>query len=359
MKYVKQSLIEAPCEDEWDPPGSRLCSGGGGQKSGGDSTTTIQKSDPWAGQQPYLETGYQWAKQAAQQTPTTPYSGQLIAPVTGQQQSLNQAQLGLGGQIGAQGQPLVQAGNQALGALGSRIGPAPVTSDISQNPYATNAIQAAINPVMRSFREQVLPGIGSEAVRSGAWGGTDHLRAQILAGERATQQAQDAASRLALPLYQSERGIETDLQKSADALNMAMAAKELQLAPTLTQQGQQTQLQGLGLQQQAAGQERAWNQEGLDEQMARYQMAMEAPWNAVNPYMRLIAGFDPGGVTTTTAPAASRGSVAQGALGGALAGGLGGYGAASMLGLPLTMAGGGLPLLIGGGLLGGLAGGFF
>lgn len=332
--------------------GFGICSGGGGQESGG-TTTTVQKSDPWSGQQPYLEKGYQMAETAANATPTTPYTGQLLAPVTNTQRNLNNQQYAVGNTVSASGTPLINAGNAALGNLGTRLGPVAQTSNIAENPYAQSAINAAINPVMRQFNEQIRPQIGSEAVRSGAWGGTDHLRAQMLAGERATQQAQEAAARIAVPLYQGERQIETDLQKQTDALNMSMAARELQMAPSLSQQGLQSVLQGLGLQQQSAGTERSWAQEDLDRQMAEYQMKLEAPWAAVNPYMRLIAGFDPGGTSTITAPAAARGSVAQGAMGGALAGGLGGYGLASSVTAlnPYTW-----PLAIGGGLLGGLMG---
>lgn len=342
----------SPLIDELES-GFGLCSGGGGDNGGG-TQTTVQKSDPWSGQQPYLETGYKWAQAAAEKTPTTPYQGQLLIPATGQQRALNNQQYSLGGQISQTGQPLMDAGQATLSNIGTRVAGPANTSDISQNPYALKAIDAAVNPVMREFREQILPQIGSSAVREGAWGGTDHLRAQVLAGERAQNQASEAAAKIALPLYTAERGFETDLQKQTDALNMSMAARELQMSPQLTSQGLNQIQQGLGLQQQSAGQERNWAQETLDEEMARYQMALEAPWAAVNPYMRLIAGFDPGGTSTITAPAASRGSVAQGALGGGLAGGLGGYGAASMLGL----AGGPWmwPMILGGGLLGGLSG---
>jgi hypothetical protein len=328
-----------------------LCSnGGGGDDSSSNTTQTIQKSDPWEGQKGPLQQGYRWAEQAALATPTTVYQGNLLAPVTDAQRGLNTQQAAVGANIAGSAQPLLTAGTAALGNMGNRLGPAPNTSNIQQNPQAMSAIQASIDPVMRGFREQVLPNIGSEAVRSGAWGGTDHLKAQTFAGERATQQATEAASKLALPLYAQERQNQTDLQKQIDALNMSMSARELQMAPQLTQQGNQQALEGLGLQQSAAGQERNWAQELLDVEMAKYQMGVEAPWAAVNPYMRLIQGFDPGGTGTTTAPAAARGSVAQGALGGAIAGGLGGYGVSQLAG------GGAWPLTIGGGLLGGLAG---
>jgi hypothetical protein len=238
--------------------------------------------------------------------------------------------------------------------MGTRVGAPPVTSDIASNPYALSAINASISPVMRAFTEQIRPQIGSEAVRAGAWGGTDHLKAQMLAGERAQQQAYEAASRLALPLYAQERGIETDLTKQMNDLNMNMSAQEMAMAPGLTAQGLQQQQAGLGLQQQAAGQERNWAQEDVSEQQARYQMGVEAPWQAVNPYMRLVAGFDPGGTSTMTS-VAPQATSSQSMLGGALAGGLGGWGLSTML--PAAMNPGLWPLVLGGGLLGGLAGG--
>jgi hypothetical protein len=132
----------------------------------------------------------------------------------------------------------------------------------------------------------------------------------------------------------------------------SMKAQEMAMAPGLTAQGLQQQQAGLGLQQQAAGQERNWAQEDVSEQQARYQMGVEAPWQAVNPYMRLIAGFDPGGTSTMTSVAPSATS-SQSMLGGALAGGLGGAGlAGSIAALNPYM----WPLVLGGGLLGGLAG---
>lgn len=70
--------------------------------SGGGSNTTVQKSDPWAGQQPYLRTGFEGAKDLLGQSTVAPYSAET------------EQGLGMMTDRALQGSPLIGMGQQQI-----------------------------------------------------------------------------------------------------------------------------------------------------------------------------------------------------------------------------------------------------
>ena len=128
------------------------CSTGGGGSSGGgggtQTTNTVQKSDPWSGQQPYLTYGFEQAQNQFKSDQPQFYPGQTFAGPSAE----TQAALGMQGNRALMGNPLTgQSQGQLSNILGGGfLGP--------NNPY--------MNQVGQSVADQVIPQI--EAAYSGA-----------------------------------------------------------------------------------------------------------------------------------------------------------------------------------------------
>jgi hypothetical protein len=297
--------LEAVALDE-----RRFCSiGGGGSGGGGTNTQTVQKADPWEGQRPYLKEVYEAAKTASGATPTTAYSGPILAAPTSDQRLAVGRQGDLGRQFLNSNLGNASLQNALDSASGKFLAP-------SSNPTLLPAINAAVQPTLDRAQRYTLPQIGSDAWKSGAYGGTKH--ASHLANamtEAVTRPAAEVAGKIGYDNYTRERGIQLQApQQISAALNAELAPANL-----LQQSGQQTQL---------------WNQQDIDAAMQRYQMDVEAPWQAIRPYAAIVQGFNPGGVVTGSSTGtmnAPRPSPMSGALGGAVAGGLGAYGLGSMV----------------------------
>ena len=65
---------------------------------GGGNTTTVQKSDPWSGIQPYLKSGYEQLNTAAQNIPSF-YPGQTYANFDPAQTQAQNTALGYAGSL--------------------------------------------------------------------------------------------------------------------------------------------------------------------------------------------------------------------------------------------------------------------
>lgn len=172
----------------------------GGGKGGGKSTTqTIQKADPWKGQQPYLKDVMKQAQGWYQSGDNSmPWGQEAIAPldpntIAGQNSIVDAATNVLPMQI-ASG---IQANNWGLGG----------SLDVNNNPYIQQAVQGAINPVINSFRDQVLPGIRSGAGDAGQFGGSRQGIVEGLAMDRLGQTLTDTTSSMYSDAY--NRGLDT------------------------------------------------------------------------------------------------------------------------------------------------------
>jgi uncharacterized membrane protein YebE (DUF533 family) len=287
-------------------------SGGGG--GGGQSTNTVQKADPWAGQQPYLQGGegipgiFPEAANLYQNNPLQYYQGQTYAGLSPETEMSLQMQANRA----MAGSPVTNAAQSELTKTirGDYL-------DANNNPY----LQAGSDAVLA----KVLPQIDA---RFGASG-----RGQSgLAARAASQGATDALGGLALQNYNNER---------------TNQMRGMMFAPQMAQQDYADAAR-LG---EVGGVREDFSQQGINDAMQRFQFENMAPWQQLGLYNSMVQGNYGG--TTQSSQTMPRRSIGAGVLGGGLAGASAGalLGGANLGFSPMTGA-------IGGGLGGSLLGGF-
>ncbi len=205
--------------------------------------------------------------------------------------------------------------------------------DPRSNPFLGPNIEASLRPITQEFTNSVLPNFNSQAIQSGAFGGSsarDMAFNQLASGFG--QQLLDTGTGIAFENFQRER----QLQQNAGQL-LDQGALLNQLSPELLAQV------GLG--------QRELGQRSLDEALLQFQESINAPFRPLFPLASIIQGGDIGSAFSTTVPGPSAlSSGIVGALGGASAG----AGIGDLFGLEGAQLGGAGGL---GALLGGLGGG--
>jgi hypothetical protein len=299
-------------------------------KGGGGGTNTVQKADPWAGQQPYLTDLFSQAQQLYQQGPQQFYPGRTYAeasPTVYQAENLQRqaalAQAGLGMTS------IVPGFQESLMSPTQRF----------QDPMFQEALSANLRPIEEST-SRLLQQARRGATQAGQLGGTRQgiLESEVLK-DMLTKQS-DVASKMYGDLY----GDVLKTQAATLGMSPSIMSTFTQPASTLAQVG-------------AAETTRA--QQPITEAMRRFQFEQAAPGEALRQYAQ-IAGNNilPPTTTTSTSGPGGPGALAGG-LGGAglgyLASGIAGYTAPAT---GLFSAGGALgafnPYILGGALLGGL-----
>lgn len=225
------------------------------------TSTTIQKSDPWSGQQPYLTDVFGQA-QNQYATPLTVYSGEVPGVPKGQQYApfSPETQLGM---IGTEaealgGQVVPTATNYATDVLSGKY----LSAD---NPYFSNMVE--------NIRKTVTPAVESQFSGAGRYG--SGAMANALAST-----ITDKAGELAYQNYLNERG-------SMD--------KASYLAPQTAQLGylpsQQLMNVGASLEDQT--------QRAINQAMSNQQFSQMEPWQRLQLYNNMIQG-NYGGTSTST-----------------------------------------------------------
>ncbi len=278
-------------------------SGGGG--GGGQTTNTVQKADPWAGQQPFLSDIYGQAQSLYNTSPLQYFPGRTYADLAPE----TQASLGMQTQRAVMGSPLTSA---AQGQLTSTL----------RGDYL-NAGNPYMSQMMDSVAQQVRPRVDAQFAQSGRYGSGAHANA-------AASALANTAGQLAYQNYGDERQNQI---------------RGMLFAPQLAQQDyfDAAKLAEVG------GVREDLAQQGINEQMQRFQFENMAPWQQLAMYQNMVQG-NPGSVQTSTSTMPRR-SLGAGLLGGGVAGGALGYMLGDQLGL--TPMQGGLLGAAGGGLLGG------
>ena len=294
-------------------------------KGGGGGTNTVQKADPWAGQQPYLTDLFSQAQQLYQQGPQQFYPGRTYAeasPTVYQAENLQRqaalAQAGLGMNS------IVPGFQESLMSPTQRF----------QDPMFREALSANLRPIEEST-SRLLQQARRGATQAGQLGGTRQgiLESEVLK-DMLTKQS-DVASKMYGDLY----GDVLKTQAATLGMSPSIMSTFTQPASTLAQVG-------------AAETARA--QQPITEAMRRFQFEQAAPGEALRQYAQ-IAGNNilPPTTTTSTSGPGGPGALASG-LGGA---GLG-YGVAQMAGAGGLSTGGLMaganPYVLGGALLAGL-----
>lgn len=167
------------------------------------------------------------------------YAGDLLNQFRGNPQSLvagfNPLEtLGQASAIGAT-QPIVNQAQQAFGQA--------LQTDPTQNPFFQSALQSTLNPFIRNFQQQVLPGIRSQAIGVGQPGGSREGIAQGLASQGLLEQLGNIAAQM------GSQAFGQGLTARQGALGLAPQLGALSLLPSQT-------LMDIGQQQRGMEQQR-------------------------------------------------------------------------------------------------------
>lgn len=255
-----------------------------GKGGGGGSTTTVQKADPWSGQQPYLSDVFSESQNFYNAGALAPnyYEGNTVADQSQWTQQANQMQAdrALGGSASIDNAQTsidnivsggALAGNTGLNALNS------MTTAV--NPYSSALLGDAVG--------QATAQIDSGFAGAGRYGSGAHENARA-----------DAIGDLTSQFY-------------ANAYDQQMNAANA--AGSLYNQGVDQQITGAGVSQDLANQAYkdaealsqaganmdAFNQANIDAAIDRYNYTAQQPLTALSNYNQLIQGTY-GGTTTNT-----------------------------------------------------------
>lgn len=259
-------------------------------KGGGGSTNTVQKADPWAGQQPYLTDVYSQAQQLYGMGGPQVYQGRTYADPT-EKTALAEA-LQVGTALGPQAQLASDLAGAQQFALGGPM-------NLASNPYLAGATQAALRPVY-SQAQGLLQQARRGATQAGQLGGTRQaILEQGVIGDYMTK-AGDISSKMYNEAYKDS------LTQQARALYSAPQTLAAMSVPAQT-------LGQVGMAEQAR------EQLAIDEARARFEAEQQRPYQALQDYSGLVqANILPG--TRTTSLNAPDPTFGQRALGGAAAG---------------------------------------
>lgn len=122
--------------------------------------TTVQKSEPWEEQKPYLRDTFIRAEQIANK-PLQYYPGSTVVPFSGQSQDALAAME----QRARSGSGLMNAGRDTMTstARGDFLNP-------ESNPYLKSTYDAAARPMVENYRAAVAPGVDAGATAAGRYG---------------------------------------------------------------------------------------------------------------------------------------------------------------------------------------------
>tara|TARA_R100000951_G_scaffold58727_2_gene49409 strand:+ start:5035 stop:5937 length:903 start_codon:yes stop_codon:yes gene_type:complete len=265
-------------------------------KGGGGGTNTVQKADPWVGQQPYLTDIYGESQRLYDQGPMQFFPGQTYASPSNR---TIQAEEMIADQ--ALGSQQVMANQVALANQFGLMQP----QMLSENPYLAGATEAALRPVYGQA-QGLLQQARRGATGAGQLGGTRQaILEQGVIGDY-MQKAGDISSQMYSKAYQDS----IDAQQRA--ISLAPSVMQMGLAPAET-------YGKVGLAEQAR------QQQAIDDARARFEFGQQAPQQALRQYSDIALGnMLPG--SQTTSMSGGDPSFMQRAVGGSLLG-LGAYGA--------------------------------
>ena len=365
---------------------------------GGDGTTTVQQSDPWAGQQPYLQYGFanslhQLNSGGPQYYPNNtyvPFSNQTEqglgmlenraingSPVESAMQNYvtNTLQNPAGGGTqdylsGVMGQSPQYFGGQMSQIPQDAFNASASGQMLNANPYLDSMYDSAARRVTENFTDTVMPSINASFAASGGTGSGIQREMALDASDVLGQNLTDMANNLYGGNYARERAMQMNAANSLNAddlsrrgmnqgmaqfqgnlgLNAAQASNQLTgiqgdlqrgaaaLAPTAANFDYNNINNLMGVGQAVEGKAG----QALQDSINRFNYYQNAPENNLARYITAIQG-NYGGTTSTEQDVGS--NPLAGAAGGALTAGS----LASTLGAATMW-----PWMLGGGILGGL-----
>ena len=345
--------------------------GGGGQQS----TNTVEKADPWAGQQPFLKDVFQEAQDRYNSGDPNFFPGSTIEQFNPnelgyQQNVLDQFASGRGQalQQGAEGavnnlfssndifnatsglapygqESLVAASNQTDSQVGDMSNASPLmqqmlSGSVQQNPFIEQANNAMAADAVSNFQQQVMPALRASQIAYQPGGSSRGDIASGIAAGNVGRSITDFANTNRMNAFNSAQ------QQQMQAAQLLEQGRG-QRAGEALQQGSTAFGLGLGGQQQFAGQQnqalgaygtvsqtpydlagnindvgmtqRELGQQNLDEDINRFQFGQNVQDQKLSNYANLIQG----NYGSTTASSAERGGLglagSLGQLGGSVA----------------------------------------
>ena len=327
--------------------------------SGGGSTTTVQKADPWSGQQPYLKEIFGEAQRLYQSGSLAPsfYPGQTVAqesPWTQQARAMQAARaLGGSASVGKAQNAMdeivsgrTQAANSGLAVLDGMA--AAEAGSGNAGLAALNGMASGSDPYLRSLYADAAgeagASIDSGFSSAGRYGSGAHANARA-----------DALADLASDMYSHAYDQRLGAAQAASAAYndaLALKAQAAQQAGQLYDAGVSKQVLGAGMAQELANQtyvdaaalseagaaQDAYLQKLINAEIERWNYAQHAPITALNNYQHLVSG-NYGSTTTTSGQQAT---TSTGALGNMVTGAALGSSIGGMPGAIVGALGGGL-----------------
>lgn len=280
--------------------------GGGGSK-----TVEYQKTDPWAGQQPYLSKAFSEADQIynANKDKMPLYDGEFVAQPTQQSKDFTNAGLdraaggdrtaidqtygmsnalmgaGFGGQLGAMGQ-LFGAANANNTA--NNINAAGQYAD---NPYVSGMVDAATQDARRAFSEQQMPGIDRAAAAAGTRNSTRTDIAKGIAERGLAENIANTSAAMRGNLYQN--GLSLAQADNAQKLGAMQAAGNLAQGMSNAglggmQSGSEMSKNNAVVGQLYQGTQQAHDQAAIDNAMQKAEFEFNQPYANLQNYWNVV-----------------------------------------------------------------------
>lgn len=279
---------------------------GGGQSGGGGQTNTVQKSDPWSGQQPYLTQGYQQVQSAFTDPKNFPqfYPGSTVVPFSPETNLALQMQESRA----INGSPIQDAGtNQLTSTLSgdylSQVG------NLYDNPMQSLTNSNVIAPTLngdylyggpgfnaayQAAANKIIPQVDSQFNQAGRLhsGLADTAKTQALSDAFASQYGQERQNQLNAAQL-AQQGTQTFLNSVNNERDNQI--RSMLFAPQMAN----LDYQNIGALAQVGAQKEDQSQQNLADQIARWDYAQNQQQNMAAQYMNLIQG-NYGGTTSSS-----------------------------------------------------------
>ena len=255
--------------------------------SGGSKSTTT-RTEPWAEQKPYLETGFKRAEDLYSGGKMTPdyFTGSTTAGFSTPQLDAQEGALEYITGLRPQAQQMA-AEEAQLGLLSGDV-------DTARFDPVADAVRAS---AMSQLTGNVLPGIRQQITQYNPGGST---RGDIVQAQAISSAQEDITNKIATAQFEAYKNAQDRRMGALGRYPSIMGAP----------------LQQFGAMSEIGAQQRAMEQAGIDEAMQRYSYESQLPTIGLQNYLAGISG-DYGGTTTATGPGGPSPLVT------ALAGGLG------------------------------------
>ena len=282
--------------------------------SGGGTTESTSEVAPWEAQRGYLEKGFANAQGLYNKGAPKYYSAPSVASFDPSETAAQRATLGYatGPRPAAQ---QAAAENALIGSLGGQTGFDPTQT---QNLLAGNVRTGAGTPytgmenaltqgVIDNLNSNILPGVREAQVRYQPGGGT---RTDLETNKAIVRAVQGGLTKPLAEMYGGAYQQAQGMRMPAAEMGVQQKQYGQQMYPSIMNAplGMYNAMGGVGEQR------RAMSQEGINQDMARYQYESNAGQNALRNYMAMVTG-DYGSTTTSTTNAPKDYSALMGAAG--------------------------------------------